>query len=323
MMISLEEAAKRLRKAERVVILCHQYPDGDTLGAGTALCRGLRSLGKRAAVRCSDAIGPKYRYLFDGLTADSFEPDLVVSADVADEGLLGEPLFSQYGGKIDLCIDHHASNTGFGKFRYVDPKSAATCEIIFALLKLLGAPIDPATAACLYTGISTDTGCFKYVNTTPATHRIAAELLELGAPANDIDRAMFDTKSRARLDMERRVLGSIRFDCGGRVAVIRITKQMIRESGAAEDDLDGLSTIPREIEGVLIGVTLREKDDGAYKVSLRAHPPANAAAICEKFGGGGHKGAAGCTLNLPADEAEEQMLSAIRTYLKAEPWTAC
>lgn len=317
MMISLNEAASMLQKAERAVILCHQYPDGDTLGSGTALCRGLRSLGKRAAVRCSDAIGPKYRFLFEGLPDDSFEPDLIVSTDVADEELLGEPLLSRYGGKIDLCIDHHASNAGFAKFRYVDPKSAATCEIVFALLKLLGAEIDTATASCLYTGISTDTGCFKYVNTTPTTHRIAAELLEKGAPASDIDRAMFDTKSRARLDMERRVLDSIRYDCGGKVAVIRITKQMIAESGAEEDDLDGLSTIPREIEGVLIGVTLREKDNGAYKVSLRARPPANAAEICEKFGGGGHKGAAGCTLNLPADEAEEQMLSAIRTYLEA------
>ena len=318
MEISLEEAASILLKAERAVVLCHQYPDGDTLGAGSALCRGLRSLGRRAAVRCSDTIGPKYRFLFDGLPDDDFEPDLVVSADVADENLLGEPLLSQYGGKIDLCIDHHASNAGFAKFRYVDPKSAATCEIIFALLKRMGVAIDPATAACLYTGVTTDTGCFKYVNTTPTTHRIAAELLELGAPANDIDRAMFDTKSRARLGMERRVLDSIRYDCGGKVAVIRITKKMIAESGATEDDLDGLATIPREIEGVLIGVTLREKDNGAYKVSLRARPPANAAQICEQFGGGGHKGAAGCTLNMPADEAEKRMLSAIRASLEAE-----
>ena len=314
--ISLDEAAEMLRGADRIVILCHQYPDGDTLGSGTALCRGLRGLGKRAAVRCSDPTGPKYRFLFDGLPDDSFEPDLIVSADIADEALLGGPLLSQYGGKVDLCIDHHASNTAFAEFCYVDPKSAATCEIIFALLKLLGAEIDAATASCLYTGVSTDTGCFKYVNTTPTTHRIAAELLEKGAPASDIDRAMFDTKSRARLDMERRVLDTIRYDCGGKVAVIRITKRMIAESGAAEDDLDGLSTIPREIEGVFIGVTLREKDNGAYKISLRARPPANAAEICEQFGGGGHKGAAGCTLNLPADEAEAQMLSAIRTYLE-------
>lgn len=317
-MISLEEAAEMLRGAERVVILCHQFPDGDTLGSGTALCRGLRSLGKRAAVRCSDTIGPKYEFLFDNLPDDSFEPDLIVSTDVADLQLLGEPLRSQYGDRIDLCVDHHASNTGFANKRYVDPKSAATSEIIYALLKLLGAEIDAATAACLYTGISTDTGCFKYANVTPATHRIAADLLEKGAPACDIDRAMFDTKSRARLEMERMVLDSIRYDCGGKVALIRITKKMIAESGAKEDDLDGLSTIPREIEGVYIGVTLREKDDGAYKVSLRARPPADAAKICEKFGGGGHKGAAGCTLNMPADEAEKQMLAAVREYLEAQ-----
>lgn len=316
-MKNLEEAAAVLRGAEQVMILCHQFPDGDTLGSGSALCRGLRQLGKRAAVRCSDTIGPKYQFLFQNLPDDDFAPDLVVAVDVADKSLLGEPLLAQYDGKIDLCIDHHGSNLNYAKQSYVDPKAAATCEIIYALLKLLGIAVDKPIAEALYTGISTDTGCFKYTNTTPATHRIAADLLETGINSADIDRAMFDTKSRARLDMERRVLDSIRYDCGGKVAVICITKQMIAESGAVEDDLDGLATIPREIEGVRIGITLREKDDGAYKVSLRARPPADAAKICEEFGGGGHRGAAGCTLNLPLEEAKKQILEAVGRYLKA------
>lgn len=316
-MKNLEEAAAVLRGSERVLILCHQFPDGDTLGSGSALCRGLRQLGKRAAVRCSDPIGPKYRFLFENLPDDSFEPDLIAAVDVADKALFGEPLLSQYGGQVDLCIDHHGSNMSYAKQSYVDPKAAATCEIIYTLLKLLGVTIDKPIAEALYTGVSTDTGCFKYTNTTPATHRIAADLLETGINSADIDRAMFDTKSRARLDMERRVLDSIRYACGGKVAVIRITKQMIAESGAIEDDLDGLATIPRGIEGVLIGVTLREKDDGAFKVSLRAVRPANAAEICEEFGGGGHRGAAGCTLHLPLEEAETQILQAVGRYLKA------
>lgn len=313
--MNADEAAGLLAGAGKILLLSHQFPDGDTLGCASALCRGLRQLGKRARVRCSDPISPKYAFLFEDLPDDEFEPDLVVAVDVADETLLGEPLLSEYGGKIDLCIDHHPSNTHYANHVLLNPHSAATCEIIFDLLVRMGVPIGPSVAAALYTGITTDTGCFKYVNVTPTTYRIAADLVETGIDAPSINRAMFDTKSRARLDMERRVLDSIVYDCGGEVAVIEITKQMIEESGAKEDDLDGLATIPREIEGVEIGVTLREKEDGSWKVSLRARPPANASEICEKFGGGGHKGAAGCTLRMPLAEAKAALLGAVKDYL--------
>ena len=314
-MIGIKEAAARLRGAERVLILSHQFPDGDTLGAAAALCRGLRRLGKRAAVRCSDPIGPKYGFLFKDLPDDAFEPDFVAAVDIADKRLLGEPLLSRWGGRVDLSVDHHPSNSLFAAENCVDPKAAATCEIIFDLLKELGVPIGPDLAAPLYTGITTDTGCFKYTNVTPRTYRIAADLVETGIDAPTINREMFDTKSRARLDMERRVLETITYDCGGKTALIVISQRMIRDAGAGEDDLDGLATIPRGIEGVLIGVTLREKKDGAWKVSLRARPPADASEICSRFGGGGHRGAAGCTLSVPLADAKEQMLRAVREYL--------
>ncbi len=316
-MTSLEEAVPILLGAQRVVILCHQFPDGDTLGAGSALCRALRKLGRRAQVRCSDAIGPKYAFLFEGLPEDPFEPDLVVSVDIADKSLLGEPLLSQYGGKVGLSIDHHSSSTPFAAESYTDPTAAATCEIIYNLLKLLSVKVDRAVANALYTGVTTDTGCFKYTNTTPLTHRIAAELMEAGADSVEIDRAMFDTKSRARMDLERRVLDNIRYADGGKIALIFLTKKMIAESGAIEDDLDGIATIPRSIEGVHVGITLREKENGDYKVSLRARPPADAAKICAQFGGGGHKGAAGCTLHLPAEQASQAMLAAAERYLES------
>ncbi|WBY64403.1 MAG: Bifunctional oligoribonuclease and PAP phosphatase NrnA [Thermocaproicibacter melissae] len=314
-MATLERIAEVLRSADCVTILCHQFPDGDTLGSGTALCRGLWKLGKRAVVRCSDPIGSKFAYLFRDLPDDEFEGGLVISVDVADASLLGQPLLSRYEGKIALAVDHHRSRSPFAAETYVDSTAAATCEIIYDLLGLLNVPIDPLIANSLYTGITTDTGCFKYVNTTPHTHRVAAKLMEAGADSVEIDRAMFDTKSRARIEMERRVLDSMRFSKDGRIAVIRITKQMIAETGAVEDDLDGIASIPRCIEGVRIGITLREKDDGTYKVSLRARPPADASVICEQFGGGGHKGAAGCTIALPLDEAEQKIFDAAERYL--------
>lgn len=317
-MTSLEEAAAFLKTKERVLILCHQSPDGDTLGSGTALCRVLRQIGKRAQVLCSDPIGPKYRYLFRGLADDSFEPDAVVSVDIADKALLGDPLLARFGDRIDLSIDHHPSNTKYAVRNCVDPAAAATCELIYLLIGLLGQKADAPAAEDLYTGITTDTGCFQYINVTPRTYRIAADLVETGIDAPRINRLMFDTKSRAHIEMERRVLDSIEYYCGGRVAFICITNRMIAESGAQEDDLDGLSSIPRGIEGVAIGVTMREKDSGTWKFSLRAHPPADASAICARFGGGGHKGAAGCAMDLPYEEAKRRMLGAVAEVLKED-----
>ncbi len=314
-MISLNEAAEYLRGVDHILILSHQFPDGDTLGASTALCRGLQQLGKHAMIKCSDEIGPKYRYLFDGVKPEEFSPDVVVAVDIADLTLLGEPLVSQYGKKIDLCIDHHPSNTCYAARCHIDPKASATCELIYTLLKQMDVEIDQLIAASLYTGITTDTGCFKYTNVTPATYRIAADLVETGMNAPKINRLMFDTKSRAHMEMERRVVDTIEYFYDDRVAVIVITQKMIAETGAKEDDMEGLSSIPRQIEGVLIGVTIREKAAGGYKISLRAQQPVNASEICAKFGGGGHAGAAGCTFNTTLEEAKTQMVSAIGEYL--------
>ena len=314
-MISLTEVADFLRAADDILILSHQYPDGDTLGSSTALCRGLQKMGKRVMIKCSDPIGPKFRYLFDGIEQQEFTPAVVVAVDIAALQLIGEPNLSLYRGKIDLCIDHHPSNTCYAKQCCIDPKAAATCEMIFDILNILNIDLDSQIASCLYTGIVTDTGCFKYINVTPRTYRIAADLVEKGAQAHRISRAMFDTKSRARIEMERRVMDSIAYYYDDRVAVIKITLQMIQDSGAAEDDIEGLASIPRAIEGVLIGVTIREKTDGGFKISLRAAPPWNASEICAVFGGGGHAGAAGCTFNTTLEDAKAQMLAEIGKYL--------
>ncbi|NLJ32147.1 MAG: bifunctional oligoribonuclease/PAP phosphatase NrnA [Clostridiales bacterium] len=314
-MISLNEAAEFLKKSDHILILCHVFPDGDTLGSAAALCRGLQQTGRHAAVRCSDKIGPKYRYLFEGVAPETFEPEAVVAVDIADVSLFGEPLRALYGDRVDLCLDHHPSNSCYAKRCFVDPKAAATCEIIFRLLRLMEIPVDRQIAACLYTGITTDTGCFKYTNVTPFTYRIAADLVETGMDAPTINRKMFDTKSRAHVEMECRVWDTMEYFYSDRVAVIVITQRMIRETGAREDDLDGISALPRQVEGVLIGVTLREKPAGGYKISLRAQKPVNASEICAKFGGGGHAGAAGCTLAVSLEEAKEQILAGIGAYL--------
>lgn len=313
--ITVEQAAAQLREADRVLILTHQYPDGDTLGSGFALCRALRSLGKTARVVCSDPVPEKYAYLYEGMAeVPAFEPRLICAVDIADTRLLGEPL-GDYAGRIHLCIDHHGSNTQYADRLLLVPDYAATAMIVGEIIPAMGAEIDTPTAACLYTGIATDTGCFKYANTTAYTLRMAADMLERGVNNDAINRAMFDIKSRARVELERLALDSIRFYLQDRCAVMQIMQSMIKRSGATEGDMEGLAPLPRQIEGVWVGVTMREKEDGSFKVSVRTGTHADASAICALLGGGGHNRAAGCTVSGPLEEAVQTVLGAVRKII--------
>ena len=310
-MVSVSAAAERLRGAGRIRILTHQYPDGDTLGSGFALCRALQRLGKAARVECPDEIPEKYGYLYEGLPFPDFEPDLICAVDVADAKLLGE-LEGVYAGRIGLCIDHHGSNTGYAGELLLRADYAATAMLVREVIAALGVELDKPTAECLYTGIATDTGCFKYSNTTAYALRMAAEMLDCGANSEMINRTMFDVKTRARVELERQALDSMRFFLHGRCAVMLITNAMIAQSGAKENDMEGLAPIPRQIEGVWVGVTLRERKDGSFKVSVRTGNHADASAICSLLGGGGHLRAAGCTLPGPAEQAVEAMVEVVR-----------
>lgn len=314
-MITLDDAAEFLRESDDIVLLSHQFPDGDTFGSAAALCMALQSMGKRVMTRCRHEISEKYASMFRGVQKQEFTPKTVVAVDVADIDLLGDALKEEYEGRVDLCIDHHASNRPFAERTFVDSAAAATTEIIYALITKLGAKITKEIAEAIYTGITTDTGCFKYPNATPRTYRVAACMMETGIDAADINRRMFDTKTRARLEMERMVLDSIQFYHGDRCAVAYILRDMVVSSKANEDDLEGLAAIPRQVEGVLVGVTMREKKSGEYKVSLRTQEPVNAGEICALFGGGGHAGAAGCTLPGPVEQATGQIVDAVGAYL--------
>lgn len=312
-MISASAAASFLERSDKFVILTHASPDGDTLGSAYALADALCALNKRVFVVCPDKIPEKFGYLIKEYEA--FEPETVVAVDIADEKLLGS-LYDRYSGRIALCIDHHSSNTKYAEMLYLEADAAAACECIYNVINELGTKITPYMASCLYTGIATDTGCFKFSNTTPRSHRYAAELIEKGADYGEINRVMFEVKSRGRIAMERKVLENIEFYYGGRCAVITVTRDMIKETGCPLGDLDGVTAMSRQIEGVQIGVTIKEKPDGKYKVSLRTFEPYNAADICAVFGGGGHIRAAGCEFSCDIESAKRQLLSAIGEVLR-------
>ena len=303
-------AADMLAQADHILILTHQYPDGDTLGSGYALCRALTVLGKTVRVECADPIPEKYAYMTEGVDNPAFAPRFICAVDVADTRLLGS--LSIHADAVDLCIDHHGSNVEYARRLLLDAGCSATALLIAEVIRLLGVPFDRAMGECIYTGLATDTGCFKYANTTAAAHRLAADMMDVGIRAEMINRVMFDVKSRARVELERMALDSMRFYFRGRLAVMTITNDMIAQSGAGENDMEGLAPIPRQIEGVWVGATLRQKADGNYKVSLRTGNHADASDICALLGGGGHTRAAGCTLEAPADKAAARILEAVK-----------
>lgn len=312
--VSVHQAAALLGKADNIVLLIHRFPDGDTIGCGYALAYALRALGKTVRVECADEIPEKYGYINTPVPLPEFLPDFVCAVDVADPKLLGHAL-AHYADRVDLCIDHHGSNTGYAKHLCLDAACGAACMIVMQVIETLGIEIDAYLANALYTGIATDTGCFKYGNTSALAHRQAATLIECGADYAHINRVMFDVKSRPRLELERRALDAIRFYEKDRVAVMTVTEEMIAAAGASENDMEGLAPLPRQIEGVWVGITLRQRPDGAFKVSLRTGDRVDASEVCALLGGGGHAAAAGCTLGADIEQSIAALLGAIRTVV--------
>lgn len=314
-MLTLRQTARFLKKNDNYIILTHASPDGDTLGSAYALYYGLKECGKAAEVICPDIIPAKYGYFVSETDhiCDNGSAT-VIAVDVADKRLLGS-LCESFGDRIALNIDHHISNTRYAKNLYLDADAAATAECIFELLTAMRVNINDTTAQALYTGLSTDTGCFKYGNVTAKTHLIAAQLYEYRLNAADINRVMFDTKSRRLLELERMVLDTAEYHFDNRCIMLTVTAEMQKKTGCSGSELEGIAVISRSIEGVIAGITIKQTDDAEYKVSLRTYPPLSAAEICKKLGGGGHNAAAGATLTGLIDDVKRQVLQAVEENL--------
>ena len=307
MQIDYKQAAEIIKSCDDVHILTHQSPDGDTLGSGYALYFALRQLGKRAAVICPDGATQRYAFIGEGYTEESFEAKTVIAVDVADPALLGS-VRECYENRVDLCIDHHVSNVMYAKKTLLNGNAAANCEIMYRLFEELGIKTDNDIARCLYTGIATDTGCFKYGNTTADTHRIAAELIGYDIDFARINREMFDIKSRERIRLEQHILNNMEVHFGERCGVLCVTDSFRSELGVADEELDGIAGLPLQIQGMEIAVTLKEKSTGGFKVSMRSAGRVNVSAICQQLGGGGHINAAGCFIKADLDETKRRVL---------------
>lgn len=311
--MNLYDISVFLREHNNYEILTHNYPDGDTLGSGYALCIALQQLGKNARV-ITAKLPPKFEYLTEGVEEQDFTADYIISTDVAADSLLA-PNMEKYLGKIDICIDHHGSNSVTAKEKFVDKYAAANCEIIYKLLMRMGVNFTKQIVDCLYTGISTDTGCFRYTNTTADTFRIAASLVELGCNSAYINKVMFETKSKEKIMLEREVYDTITYCADGKCAIVWVTLDMLKSLNIGEDEIEGLASIPRQIEGVLIGITMKEKEGRFFKISVRTNGDIDAAKFCSKFGGGGHKAAAGCSINGSLEDVRSQLIKAAEETL--------
>ncbi|MBQ7202839.1 MAG: bifunctional oligoribonuclease/PAP phosphatase NrnA [Eubacterium sp.] len=309
MKINVEKCARMLKQKDNILILTHAHPDGDTVGCGFALYLALKKLGKRARVICADEFQEKYLRLVDGcLDMPEFEEEFIVAVDVATENLLGD-LKDKYEGKIDLCIDHHGTNTEYAKYLLLNADAAAACEIMFKVIRTLRVPIDGAIANALFIGITTDTGCFRYDSTTSNTYRAAAKLVDLGAQNGLINRVMFETKTKTYAALERLAIEGMEFFDDERICVITITQDMYRKTGSSETETEAIAPLTRQIEGVEIGLTIREKADGTCKCSVRTFQSVNAADYAANFGGGGHKQAAACKFDCSVEEAKKLLVA--------------
>lgn len=302
------ETSAWLLSHDNFCILTHARPDGDTVGSATALCLALRQLGKTAHVLENPGVSPFLSRCMLGLTVqEPAEQDTLVLVDIAAPHLLPQqhqPLLP----RVALRIDHHYSAQSFTPRDLVDSSSAACGEIIYDLFAPMGVTMTKEIAWRLYIAISTDTGCFRYSNTSAHTYRVAAACADTGADLYPITQELFDTTSISELKLQNWMVENALFLCGGKAAVCAIPKEM--ENTVSKEDLEGTSGFLRSIEGVRVSATLREIDGGC-KISVRAVPGFDASAVCSRFGGGGHKGAAGASLSLPLKEATDVVARAL------------
>jgi phosphoesterase RecJ-like protein len=295
-------------------------PDGDALGSALALAQGLMAQGKRVEVVCQDPVPELYSFLPGSslvLTPDQVRGphEVAVFLDCTDASRVGEAALAlANGARVRLNVDHHVTNSLFGDMNYVDPQRAAVGEQVYLVLQAMGVKVGKPTAMCLYVAIATDTGQFCYSNTTVETHRLVASLLEDGANPAQVSESLYESRSLPSLRLLSLALGVLRVSSCGQVAWVSLSRSMLKEAGARDDEAEGLINYPRSLEGVAVGILLKEIDEDRVKVSFRSRDRVDVSRLAASLGGGGHPRAAGCLLEMGLQEAEDAV---VRVALEA------
>ena len=303
-----EECAALLAEKDRILLVTHLNPDGDTMGSAAALCSALRRCGKTAYLASNPQVIAKLLPFVEPYFApEAFQADYVVSVDVATERMFSRG----FSGAVDLSIDHHPSNSRYAAADCICPGRASCGEIVLRVIRALCGDLTREEADLLYIALSTDCGCFQYANTDAEAFRAAAELLEAGADNAGLNLRFFRRVSAARIKLEGLIYQHMGFYRDGRVTVALVTDEMLAAAGATEDDCDDLAGLAGRAEGADVSITIRDWPGGASKVSVRSGERFDSCALCARFGGGGHRMAAGCNLSVPPEQARELLLQAI------------
>ena len=317
--MTLDEILKEIEKAQTIVILTHESPDGDAVGSSLAMKLALENLGK-----APDLILPEYSRMFEFLpgtstikkTSDVEKYDLAISLDCANlKRLVGNEYFEN--AKKTIVIDHHGSNNMYADLNYVNPVSPACCEILIGMFEYFNIEITKEIGSCILTGIITDTGGFQYQSTTAETFEFTAELLRKGVNVSDIYKRSLQTVSKANFELQKRVMNRMELLEDGKVTFTYITKKDEEEVNAEPGDHEGLVEIGRNIEGVEVSIFIRQKDDDeeAFKVSMRSGEYVNVSDVCLMFGGGGHPRAAGALIKGDVETVKQKVMAELKKVL--------
>lgn len=285
--------------SKKIAITYHVSPDGDAIGSALALLQGIRNYGKEAYVISKDIIGDNLGFLpYSGeITGEVTKPtektDCVIVVDCGNYERISADLEGFKGTIVN--IDHHLSNDMYGNVNYVNPKAAATAEIIYELLLSLNVEINNDIGTCVYTSLMTDTGSYRYSNTTKVTHYIAGDLIENGLNHEEIHRKVFDNRSYEKLKLISLVLSDMELICNGKIVLMRVTKEMLEKTNVDSKDSSDIISMGNQVKGVEGSILLKESDIG-IKVSLRSKEDLDVRNVAECLGGGGHIKAAGALI---------------------------
>lgn len=314
----VRDIARFIKKNHEFLVTTHINPEGDAVGSAVGMCLALKKMGKKAVVCMKDPVPDTLRFLPGAdqvIVGRENLPDQVYDAVIAVDSTSLERtgLFenSPVPAPFIINIDHHFSCEEFGNLNWIEPKASAAGELVFELLKALPVELDHDIAINLYTSILTDTGFFRYSNTTPRTHRIAARLMEMGFNAGRVAEQVYEARSFKALKLLGEFLGVMELSDDGRIAWSTITQEMFQKTGTCASDSEGFVNYPRSARGVDVAMIIRENGADSCNVSMRSKGEISVAAIAERFGGGGHRNAAGCTMSGALEEVKKQVLQGI------------
>ena len=317
---NIEGICRIFREKDRFLIACHENPEGDAIGSQLALALALRKMGKTATVLNADPVPGNLAFL-PGADSVVYEEDgsryeVAVVVDCGSSERTGRVQAELCKPPVLVNIDHHRTNGGCGNYCLVDPEAAATGMLIYRILAAMNVEIDSDIAVNIYVAILTDTGSFHYANTSPEAFHIAGEMVRRGIDPWGVAEQVYETQSADRLRLLGRVLGSLEIAAGGKIAAVTTTKKDLADFSARKDFLEGFINYPRSVIGVEVAVAFREEDAGEIRVSFRSKGRVDVSAICQAFGGGGHRNAAGCIMRGPLDEVKRKVYGALEAALR-------